>query len=446
MIQVRTLPLLSLAGLGLALGSCGHQPTSAAPTAQTSLTPLATGKSPKRGIAYDLASSADLSALAPGTSWWYNWSPSANTAAPSDASSRYQMDFVPMVWNGNFDTADVERRIRANSQAKYLLVMNEPNLTDQANLTPAQAAEVWPRYEQIARETGVKIVGPAITWGTLNGYNDPVIWLDAFYAAYRSKNAGREPQIDALAFHWYDYGLEGQLDRLKKYGKPFWVTEFANWHTGDGSAQIDSVAQQKAQMAEMVAMLEARSDVQRYAWFTGRWNNDSHFTSLLGASGQLTELGRFYLSLPYSGQAAPITPTTPPPSSCAATNLALGKAPSASSIQNGGTPASAAFDGNLQTRWSSEFSDLQWLQVDLGRVQHLCSVKLTWEAAYAKTFQIQVSQDGKSWTAASPDTAGRVGLQSLTVSGSGRYVRLYAKQRATGWGNSVFEFQVYPRQ
>ena len=73
----------------------------------------------------------------------------------------------------------------------------------------------------------------------------------------------------------------------------------ANWHTGDGSAQIDSVAKQKAQMADMVQLCESRTDVFRYAWFTGRWNNDTHFTSLLSANGELTELGRYYLSLPF---------------------------------------------------------------------------------------------------------------------------------------------------
>ena len=124
--------------------------------------------------------------------------------------------------------------------------------------------------------------------------------LSAFYAAYRVANAGRDPQIDCLAFHWYDYGLAAQLDRLSKYGKPFWVTEFANWHTGDGAAQIDTLEKQKAQMAEMVAVCESRADVLRYAWFTGRWSNDTHHTSLLGASGQLTGLGQHYLALPFA--------------------------------------------------------------------------------------------------------------------------------------------------
>src|SRR5262249_28681724 len=100
--------------------------------------------------------------------------------------------------------------------------------------------------------------------------------------------------------HWYDYGLAQQLDRLTKYGKPFWVTEFANWHAQNDGAQIDTPEKQQTQMTEMVATCESRSDVFRYAWFTGRVSPDPHFSSLLGAPGQLTALGKLYLSLPYT--------------------------------------------------------------------------------------------------------------------------------------------------
>lgn len=433
------LPISRLLPLSLILGACGQSPAPVVSesAATPSLTAQATAKSAKRGLAYDLATTPDLAALAPGVSWWYNWSPAPNSGAPQNAASTYGMDFVPMVWNGNFDATAVTSRLKADPAVKYLLVMNEPNLTDQANLTPTQAADVWPRYEQVARDTGVKLVGPQITWGTMSGYNDPVVWLDAFYSAYRGKNGGRDPQIDYLGFHWYDYGLAGQLDRLKKYGKPFWVTEFANWHSGDGSAQIDSVAKQKAQMADMVATLEARSDVFRYAWFTGRWNNDTHFTSLLGANGQLTELGQYYLSLPGAAGSGGGTGT------CGTANLAQGRAATASSAENGGMAAGAAFDGNTGTRWSSAFADPQWIQVDLGSVRSLCRVSLQWEAAYGKAFQIQVSNDGSAWTTLYSTTTGAGGTQSLNVSGSGRYVRLYGTARATGYGYSLYEFGVF---
>lgn len=240
-----------------------------------------------------------MAALSKGVSWWYNWSLKQNTALSTTAAAKNSMDFLPMLWNGSFDDAAVVTYLKANTGIKYILVMNEPNLTDQSNLTPAQAAAIWPRYEAISAQTGVKIVGPAMNWGTMTGYSDPVVWLDAFYAAYRAANSNRDPQIDYLAFHWYDYGLAGQLDRLTKYGKSFWVTEFANWHSSSDGAQIDTLAKQEAQMKDMVATLESRSDVFRYAWFTGRMNSDPHYSTLLAADGTLTELGKYYLSLPY---------------------------------------------------------------------------------------------------------------------------------------------------
>lgn len=300
--------LLGLAS-ALALGGCGGggggSGNSIAPASSSSSSSSSSsggsssGKSAKRGIAYDLASQQDFAALSPGVSWWYNWSAQPNGGAPTDYRSRYGMDFYPMLWNGQFNANSIESYLLANPQIAYLLVLNEPNLVDQADLTPAQAAALWPSYEAVAAHTGVKIVGPAITWGTLPGFEDPVVWLDAFYAAYRASN-NRDPRIDYLAFHWYDYGLAAQLDRLTQYGKPFWVTEFANWHSQQDGAQIDTLAKQKAQMSDMVATCESRADVFRYAWFTGRWRPDPHFTSLLAANGVLTELGALYLSLPYT--------------------------------------------------------------------------------------------------------------------------------------------------
>jgi len=279
----------------------GSPPASPPPPASGPATPPPppppSNKSAKRGIAYDLKATGDVAALAPGVSWWYNWS-SSTSVTPAVATAN-AMDFQPMLWNGTFNDAQIIAGLKATPAVKYLLLLNEPNLHGQATMTPSAAAALWPRYEAVAAATGVKLVGPQITWGTLEGFTDPVVWLDAFYAAYRAANGNRDPRIDHLAFHWYDYGLDDQLKRLEKYGKPFWVTEFANWHVGDGNAQIDTVAKQKAQMTDMVATCENRADVVRYAWFTGRWDNDIHHSSLLGASGQLTELGQHYLTLPY---------------------------------------------------------------------------------------------------------------------------------------------------
>jgi hypothetical protein len=261
-------------------------------------------KSLKRGIAFDLSSVNDFSAISPGVSWWYNWGKSPNSAAPPKYYATYGMNFIPMFWGGNTSQTDmtiVKNFILAHPEVEYLLVMNEPNLTDQANRTPGQAAIDWLKYEQVINDLAsagrtVFLVGPAMTWGTMSGYSDPVVWLDAFYTAYKSANNGREPKIDYLAFHWYDYGLSSQLDRLKKYNKKIWVTEMANWNV-----QINSYAKQAQQMQEMVAICENRDDVFRYAWFYGRGTfPDNHYTYLFTTKdGELSDLGTLYLSLPY---------------------------------------------------------------------------------------------------------------------------------------------------
>ncbi|MEV4556208.1 discoidin domain-containing protein [Kitasatospora sp. NPDC049285] len=131
------------------------------------------------------------------------------------------------------------------------------------------------------------------------------------------------------------------------------------------------------------------------------------------------------------------------PTTCATTNAAQGKPATASSTENAGTPASSAVDGNNGTRWSSAAADPQWLQVDLGSVQQVCQVDLRWEAAYGKAYQIQTSNDGTTWTTVYSTTTGAGGNESLTVSGSGRYVRMYGTQRGTGYGYSLWELGVH---
>ena len=131
---------------------------------------------------------------------------------------------------------------------------------------------------------------------------------------------------------------------------------------------------------------------------------------------------------------------------CGTTNVAQGKPAKALTTENPDyLGAKFAFDGDMNTRWSSERSDPQWLQVDLGSTQTICQVVLEWErdAAYGKAFEIQVSDNGANWTPIYTETAGKGGSQKLDVSGTGRYVRMYGTARGTGYGYSLFEFRVF---
>jgi eukaryotic-like serine/threonine-protein kinase len=126
--------------------------------------------------------------------------------------------------------------------------------------------------------------------------------------------------------------------------------------------------------------------------------------------------------------------------------LSQGRPVTASSVQpDSPWVAANAVDGNTGTRWSSTFSDPQWIEVDLGAAHPITKVVLDWETAYAVAFQIQVSDDGTTWTDAYSTTTGAGGSQTLAVSGAGRYVRMYGTQRATQWGYSLWEFQIFGR-
>ncbi len=135
--------------------------------------------------------------------------------------------------------------------------------------------------------------------------------------------------------------------------------------------------------------------------------------------------------------------TTPPPTG---TNLALNKPVIASSVgpESPGLPATNAVDGSTASRWASARSDPQWIRVDLGNTQTVSKVVLNWEAAYGKAYQIQTSNDGTNWTTIHSVTNSDGGIDELTnLTGSGRYIRMNGTVRATTFGYSLWEFQVY---
>jgi hypothetical protein len=129
-------------------------------------------------------------------------------------------------------------------------------------------------------------------------------------------------------------------------------------------------------------------------------------------------------------------------------NLALNCPATASSEVTdvrGNCPAKFVNDGHAGTRWSSEFTDPQWISLDLGSEKTIRRVVLRWEAAYGKEYAIQVSSDGQTWTDAFVQKNGQGGNEELTFAPvKGRYVRMYGTKRANDqWGYSLWEFQVF---
>jgi endoglucanase Acf2/uncharacterized protein YjdB len=126
------------------------------------------------------------------------------------------------------------------------------------------------------------------------------------------------------------------------------------------------------------------------------------------------------------------------------TNIALNKSVTTSSNETAAFPGSLAVDGNGTTRWSSLFADPQWLYVDLGSSYNVNRVKVTWEAAYATAYLVQVSTDAATWTTMKTVSGNATTVNDHTgLTGTGRYVRIYGTARATVYGYSIFELEVY---
>ncbi len=111
----------------------------------------------------------------------------------------------------------------------------------------------------------------------------------------------------------------------------------------------------------------------------------------------------------------------------------------ASSVEKGLTP-DLAMDQDMSTRWSSEFSNDQWWQVDFGQIQTLCNIVVHWEDAFAAAYKVLVSSDGETWDTILDEQKGRAGARLLQFDARpARFVRIECERRGTEWGFSIFE-------
>lgn len=250
-------------------------------------------RSEKRGVSYGFQILDDTKLLSPGVSWFYNWAPDVSAALDLNATSD-SLEFFPMAWNGSFDSNRIRAYKQAHPNCNYILAFNEPNLTDQANMTPQQAAEKWPPLKALANELGMKIISPAMNYGTLAGYSDPIVWLDEFFTLVPISD------VDGIAIHCYmssPGAMASYVKRFYKYNKPLWMTEFCAWEKN-----VTSVQTQMKFMSDAVNYLEADPNVVKYAWFIPRSSGaiDTYpFMQLLTKTYpyELSDLGKVYVNM-----------------------------------------------------------------------------------------------------------------------------------------------------
>ncbi len=144
-------------------------------------------------------------------------------------------------------------------------------------------------------------------------------------------------------------------------------------------------------------------------------------------------------------------------------NLALNKHAVASSFEkatnhNGGEDLvpGRVCDGNTFTKWGSDFRNsadpnTAWIYVDLGVKKQLHSVHIYWEAAFAKRFSIEVSDDAIAWKEIAgegmtpPEFRENDGLSEVVFDQpvEARYVKINGKERGSKWGYAIYELEVY---
>jgi CxxC motif-containing protein (DUF1111 family) len=205
---------------------------------------------------------------------------------------------------------------------------------------------------------------------------------------------------------------------------------------------------------------EIQSSEDGQQWVTRRVVNDSkggqENVQNLDAAGRYLRIKGVKRSSPYGysifelqafaaagGDGDPPPPPPPPNDPTQPGQLLKPLAASSSALENPATGAAQAIDGNPATRWSSAADDRAWLQFDLGAVREVGYMKLAWENAYGRMYEIQSSIDGLSWTTVRRVEQGQGGTEEFfNLRAQGRYLRIQGIQRATAYGYSLFEVEI----
>jgi beta-glucanase (GH16 family) len=122
------------------------------------------------------------------------------------------------------------------------------------------------------------------------------------------------------------------------------------------------------------------------------------------------------------------------------------KASSAEVKEGSDLTAANLIDSNLKTRWSSDFTDEQWILIDLGQVYNISDIRLNWENAHAKSYDIAFSLDKKSWQKVYSQDNSQGGIEEIRdINKTARYIKLDLNKRATQWGYSLWEIEIFSR-
>lgn len=264
-------------------------------------------QSHKRGLCANKLSDADFEALAPGVSWYYNWS-----IHPIEGSNSRLLDFVPMIWGGGKAGQDaLKSYLEAGNRPRAVLAINEPNLVEWnvgSAMTPSNVATSCAALKAITKPFGIPLVGPQMSIGSPPNMSvtafDPiekkevtytymVPYLNAFFHYLSKQNT----DIDAIGMHPYmpAAGIAGLMEAevAKRFNRPIWITEFSN-----SDQPLYDMPYKLRDLMQAVDYMERTDYVQAYAYFKERNAVHEPLSLFTADDGELNELGKAYVQMP----------------------------------------------------------------------------------------------------------------------------------------------------
>lgn len=125
-------------------------------------------------------------------------------------------------------------------------------------------------------------------------------------------------------------------------------------------------------------------------------------------------------------------------------NLAYKKKAVASSTSMDAGEASSIADGSDGSRWASNYNDNEWVYVDLEQSTEIAHITLKWEDAHARSYKLQVSDDALTWKDIYLNNNSKGKNEEIKIKPvTARYVRMLGLKRASQWGYSLYEMEVY---
>jgi hypothetical protein len=267
--------------------------------------------SSKRGLADNATTYDHLQAT--GASWYYTWGTSPDNPGNFDATH------YPMFWNAPSQSTidNVKSRNPSN-----VLGFNEPERSDQANMTVDQALASWSTISNSFAGTTTKFISPGVSdtvdsGNTIGGRT----WLSNFMTELNARKT--DPQnpdynpnlrIDAVAFHWYGASTPndpagaassflGSVDLYHNtYGLPVYITEFAIHDWGNVYTDAQIIEANREFLNIVIPALESRSYVAGYSWF-GYFSDSALYS---GSPPTPTPMSYSYIGAVSAGQVANI--------------------------------------------------------------------------------------------------------------------------------------------